>query len=92
MRAVAYRFGDAQGNTREINDKKCPQPDADGNRQLGDNQLRDRFVLEVAFPQIERQVVAHHLHESLMRGFVEAIQRLEFLEARRVESGGTAIK
>ena len=86
-----HRLGHAQRHRHQVADQKGPEPEADRHRQLFDDQLRDRLVLEEAGAQVEARELAQHLEETLVRGLVKAVQGLDLLQPLRVHALGTPV-
>ena len=52
---------------------------------MSTTRLDNRLVTEKAVAEIEREIVADHLHKALTDGLVEAEALLQLLDERRVE-------
>ena len=64
-RAVAHCLRDAEWNGDQIDDQRAPQPERGGDRQFVENQLHHRRIAEEAVAEIEGQIAAHHVDESV---------------------------
>src|SRR5690606_12239576 len=54
-------------------------------------QRGDALVVEIAFAQVEAQVVAEHLHIAGQRWLVEAIELVQLFDLRRVDAYATTV-
>ena len=86
--AVAHRLGDSERNRNPVDRYQRPQPQRNGNGQSFDDESEHGAVLKIAFPEIELQVVPHHVQESFVRRFVEAELALEVGDQRRIQPVG----
>ena len=87
----AHRLGYTQRNRHQVAEKKRPQPQADGDRQFFFHQLPDVFGIEKTFTQIEARKLPQHLHKTLQRRFVKAIQGFDFGDALGVHALASAV-
>ena len=75
------RFGNAQRNRHQVAQEKRPQTQTDGDRQFFFHQLPNILGVEKTLAQIEAGKLPQHLHKTLQRRFVKAIQRFDFGDA-----------
>ena len=88
---MAHGLGNAQRQRDSVGDEKGPEPQADGHRQLLDNQFPDRLVVEEASAEVELHEAHHHLEEAFVHGLVKAIKGLDLFKLLGVDARAPAV-